>query len=485
MNEAFKELDRVFDSIIDELENPGRSYGSADLFRNLRGEKTEYADYAKVVHTVVVRVAEDKMSASINVVSTADKIRRYTIEELNRAIRSKGIVSGIDSEALMRMVSKQLFNRDVVFAKGHLPENGTDGYVEQLFEIPKDKKTVNIQKDTPICRVIAPTAGTAGADVYGHSIPAISGAPISVPKGDNTAYDKKTGILSASAGGNLSFKNGVYSVCDEYVINGGVTKENGKIEFAGNIIIRGNVTDDAVIVAEKSITINGKVNNASITAGDNISIEFAVKNSRLTTLRGDMHLMSCHDTIINCCGDIEAASLYNCTTKCIGNISCTLNQGSINAGETQCAGNVVCMTAGSRLHEKTTISVGDCTDLTAEKILLLRSSGRIENELEKINRRISTLEIQKNDLGFLTREDSDFLAAAIRIKTQKEEEKIPILERIAEIEKIERRSAEATFKVQRSLHANVNLKIKDHHRKFDVEFGRMTAYANDYGIVLS
>ena len=485
MNEAFKELDSVFDSIIDELENPGRSYGTADIFRNLHGEKTEYADYAKVVHTIVVRVADDKMSASINVISTADKIRRYTIEELNRAIRAKGIVSGIDSEALMRMVSKQLFNRDVVFAKGYRPENGIDGYIEPLVEIPKDKKALNVKKDTPICRVVAPTSGTAGADVFGHSIPAVSGAPISVPKGDNTVFDKKTGILSAGAGGNLSLKNGLYSVCDEYVINGGVTKENGRIEFAGNIIIKGNVTEDAVIIAEKSVTVNGKVNSASITAGDSINIEFSVKNSRLKTLRGDMHLMSCHDTVIDCGGDIEAASLYACTTKCIGNISCTINQGSINAGETQCVGNIVCMTAGSRLHEKTIISVGDSTDLTAEKVLLLRSASRIENELDKINRRISTLEIQKNDLGFLTREDNDFLAAAIRIKSQREEDKIPILERIAEIEKIELRSADATFKVQRSLHANVTLKIKEHHRKFDVEFGRMTAYANDYGIVLS
>ncbi|MBQ8841062.1 MAG: DUF342 domain-containing protein, partial [Ruminiclostridium sp.] len=233
MNEAFKELDSVFDSIIDEIENPGRSYGVTDIFRNLHGEKTEYADYAKVVYTIVVRVADDNMSATINVISTADKIRRYTIGELNRAIRAKGVVYGIDSEALMRMVSKQTFNRDVVFAKGSVPENGKDGYLEHLISFPEGQKVINVKADTPLCKVVPPTGGTHGSDIFGKVIPAVGGAPFTdVPKGENTEFDKKTGILSSSTGGNLSFKNGVYSICDEYVLNCNVTKENGKIEFA-------------------------------------------------------------------------------------------------------------------------------------------------------------------------------------------------------------------------------------------------------------
>ena len=91
-NAAFKELDVAFDSIIDEIENPDKPHEEVMIFRNLHGEKTEYADYAKVVHTVVVRVSDDGMTAAINVVSTAEKRRRYTIADLNRAIHSKKIV---------------------------------------------------------------------------------------------------------------------------------------------------------------------------------------------------------------------------------------------------------------------------------------------------------------------------------------------------------------------------------------------------------
>ena len=85
-NAAFKELDAAFDSIIDEIENPDKPHEEVMIFRNLHGEKTEYADYAKVVHTVVVRVSDDGMTAAINVVSTAEKRRRYTIADLNRAM---------------------------------------------------------------------------------------------------------------------------------------------------------------------------------------------------------------------------------------------------------------------------------------------------------------------------------------------------------------------------------------------------------------
>ena len=45
-NAAFKELDAAFDSIIDEIENPDKPHEEVTVFRNLHGEKTEYADYA-------------------------------------------------------------------------------------------------------------------------------------------------------------------------------------------------------------------------------------------------------------------------------------------------------------------------------------------------------------------------------------------------------------------------------------------------------
>ncbi len=485
MNEAFKELDSVFDSIIDEIENPGRSYGVTDIFRNLHGEKTEYADYAKVVYTIVVRVADDNMSATINVISTADKIRRYTIGELNRAIRAKGVVYGIDSEALMRMVSKQTFNRDVVFAKGSVPENGKDGYLEHLISIPEGQKVINVKADTPLCKVVPPTGGTHGSDIFGKIIPAVGGAPFTdVPKGENTEFDKKTGILSSSTGGNLSFKNGVYSICDEYVLNCNVTKENGKIEFSGTVIVNGNVSGEAEIVAGKNVVVKGKVTASKITAGKNIEIEYATKSSVIFS-EGDISLMNCTDSEIICKGNITCASLANCTVNCTGDIDCTVNQGNITGGTVSCIGKVSCITAGSRLHEITEINIGDCSDIITERVFLLRSLNRIENDVEKIVNRIKALELQKKDLGFLSIEDQDFLAAAKRIKKQKEADKIPLKQKIDYIEKLIDISNESVFKAQRSVHANVRLKMRDYRRDFDAEFGKVTAFVNDFGIVLS
>ena len=182
---------------------------------------------------------------------------------------------------------------------------------------------------------------------------------------------------------------------------------------------------------------------------------------------------------------MTAASLYNCKTTCTGSLDCTTNQGSITGGETRCIGRLTCITAGSRLHEKTFISVGDCSDYIAEKIMLERSLNRIESELEKITRRISTLEIQKNDLGFLTAEDDDFLSAAKRIKSQKEADKIPVLKKIKEAEEIIKSAENSVFKAQRSLHADVTLQIKNYKRVIDAEFGKITAFVNNYGIVFS
>lgn len=484
-NPAFKELDEAFDSIIDEIENPDKPHKEVTVFRNLHGEKTEYADYAQVVHTVVVRVSGDKMSAAINVVSTAEKRRRYTISDLNQAIRAKKIVHGIDSAALVRMVAKQQFNRDVVFARGTPSENGEDGEVIHLIKIPEGKRSVPIKKGAEICRIIPPTAGTPGMDVYGHALHCVPGHPITVPLGENTAYNRKENFLYAKESGSVAFENGVYVVCDELILNENITQANGKIEFSGNIIINGNVGENTIIVSEKNIHISGKITGASITAKGNITCELPAKDSVLTTERGNMTLSSCTNCVINCGGEMESASLYNCKTKCIGNLSCTINQGNINGGITECTGKVVCNTAGSRLGERTEIVVGDSSDLVAERVFLIRSATRLDNDMEKLNEKLSKLEIQKNALGFLSAEDEDFLQAAKRIKEQKMEQKEPITARIQMIEKVMAFAEEANFRTMRSLHAGVTLRIKGFRRDIDAEYGRITAFANALGIVIS
>lgn len=484
MNNALKDLDKAFDSIIDEIENPGSSHGAADIFRNLHGEKTEYADYAKVVYTIIVRVSEDRMTAVINVVSTAGKIRRYTMDELNRAIRSNGIVYGIDSGALMNMVAKQTFNTDVVFAKGSLPHDGKDGFVEHFIKL-RENAVTGVKSGAAICRVTAPEAGTAGSDVLGNPIPAANGKKIVVPKGENTVFDRKSGILSAAAGGSLRYKNGVYSICDEYVINGSVTKDDGKIEFAGNIIIKGGVQENSIVIAEKSIVITGKANGAVITAGEGVTIAGSVKNSVITAENGDISLNSCTDSTVNCGGNLTAASLYNCNTKCAGSLDCTINQGSLNGGVTKCIGKVTCTTLGSRLHEQTTVIIGDCSEYLTERVMLMRSLTRIESDIERVSDSIRTREKREKSIGFLSREDMDFLEAARRLKKQKSEECQPIKERIEAVERIIDSASDSNLKVMRFMHSNVTLQIKKHIRKIDSEFGKIVAYANDYGIVIS
>ena len=484
-NAAFKELDAAFDSIIDEIENPDKPHEEVMIFRNLHGEKTEYADYAKVVHTVVVRVSDDGMTAAINVVSTAEKRRRYTIADLNRAIHSKKIVHGIDSAALVRMVARQQFNRDVVFARGTPPENGEDGEIIHHVKFTDDKRSVPIKKGAEICRIIPPTSGTPGIDVYGRALHCTPGHPITVPLGENTAYNRKDNFLYAKESGSISFENGVYSILDELILDEHITQAHGKIEFSGNIIINGNVGDNSIIKSEKNIYIKGKVQGGSVTAKGNITVEMAVKDSVLTTEKGNMTLSSCTASVINCGGQLEAASLYNCKTKCIGDLSCTINQGNINGGTTECMGKLTCNTAGSRLGEETEIVVGDCSELVAERVFLIRSATRLDNDIEKLDEKMSKLEIQKKALGFLTAEDEDFILAAIRIKEQKLEQKEPITARINEIEKIMAFAEEANFRAMRSLHTGVTLRIKGFRRDIDAEYGRITAYANTLGIVIS
>ena len=64
----------------------------------------------------------------------------YTVEELEGALRDKGVVQGVNSEALERMVRERTYNREVLVAEGVAAKEGKDGYYDFHFNRNLDGK---------------------------------------------------------------------------------------------------------------------------------------------------------------------------------------------------------------------------------------------------------------------------------------------------------------------------------------------------------
>ncbi len=473
--DGLKELDAAFDHILMEIQDPGCPPAQNPFEQPEKEQKT--VRFRSVV-PITVRVSEDGLSASVFVCETGNE-SRYTVEELRAAVEAKGVKACIDEAVLESMAEEQIYNTEIVFARGILPVDGTDGSVSETAQPDTD-----IAKGEEICRLIPASEGKDGLDVFGNTLPAANGQTPALFEGQNTRLSEDGTVLTAAVSGRLVHRDGVFSVINEYVVRGDVKRDNNQISFAGDITIYGNVSEGANITAGGSVYIHGSVIGAEITARQ-ISIEYIVRHSSIVSRGGNIKLMNCVDSKIECDGNLSASVLLNCEVFCTGEIVCLSSQGSICGGTVSSVKRITCLIAGNHMHETTRLLLGHCSEYCREQEELKRQISVIDADIERLDKRSEMLKARKDETGKITIEDEDFLEAAARIRLQKNEEREPLAARLAYVEGIVGSAGSAELRVMRALYPGVSLAIGEKYCNIDVEYGKVLVYAGDLGIVFS
>lgn len=480
MEEDLKKLDALFDSILDEIIHPEK----AGAYRNpFIDENTgTIAELAESVTVVLVTIADDCMTAVANVMATGIKHKPFTSDDILRAASSAGVFYGIDEDAISEMVADQVINTDVTIAWGTAPVAGVDGKLHVRYEIDEGGEIPNIEKDTEICHIINPKQGRDGKDVRGRVVAAQSGKASDFRIGEGM-YKKGTRVY-AEYTGKLILRGGIYSIVNEMVLDKNIDQSSGIIGFEGTIIINGNVTGRAVVRAGRSVIIHGALGGSVIEAVKDVQVDGRVTDSSISADEGDITGGDFFDSTLVSGGKITAASLNNCTAKCIGGIECLTGHGKISGGEVYCAGDIKCLSVGTREHTETHLILGDHTEFSEEiKTLELRVQ-RLDSEISKINDQVNEIrEREKN--GTATLEEESFLDAAIRIRSQKASEKAPMQERIKKLSGIVADADKATLHVKNMLYGGTFLKISGHTQILNSDRSHATARASGNNIVIT
>lgn len=235
---------------------------------------------------VEITVSEDRMQAYVTLRKERSSELPLTKEELLNALRSAGINHGIKEEIIEDLARSPVYNTPVLVAEGTPPVDGEDGRVEllkrieltshegekiDLREIPA-KQRVIVRKGETIARIIPPTPGEEGIDVFGNPMkPRLGRVPeyrlgYNVTTKDNEIIATKSGILVIET-------NGTIHVYDTLEVDN-VDYSTGNIDFPGKVIVKGDVKPDFVVKAQEDITVKGVIEaatvisfNGSITAG--------------------------------------------------------------------------------------------------------------------------------------------------------------------------------------------------------------------------
>jgi hypothetical protein len=217
------------------------------------------------------------------------------------ALAKNGVLSGID-EAAVRTALEEPFPL-VTVAQGRPPVEPQHGKVRQMVseEVqvtgPRQREdgTVDYREVLEIPSVnpgdVVAVVEKAVAGVPGHTV---TGAVLEVPAakdvqlvlGRGVEFDAATRRVLAAAPGrpqvnHISPHRVAIKVVSEYVHQGDVSLSTGNIDFNGDVLITGDVTETMTVRAARSVKILGSASKAQIYAGLNIELKGGAINSTL------------------------------------------------------------------------------------------------------------------------------------------------------------------------------------------------------------
>lgn len=351
-----------------------------------------------------VTVSADEMSADALLLPGDPGGRAATREDLNQALREKHIVYGIDAAALETLLTERIYYRPVAVAGGKAPIDGSSGTVQLLFEnvhsgtpqIDPETGLADFHKlnwftwvnrgDLLVTRTPA-TAGEKGLTVCGRELMPKHGREVQMPRGIKVIYNNDRTEMRAATDGRVEYKNGMVQVFDVYEVPGDVDMTVGNIEFAGNVVVRGNVFSGMKIHATGEVTVFGGVQGAEIEADGDVTIMNGLQGQGVGSVITKKTLYAKfieQGTIRARC--VVTDEIINSSVECSEDVVAVGRHGFISGGDIRARRMVAAQTIGTERTPKTQIEVG--VDPAASRRYLqvqeeIKQRSRTVDELEK------------------------------------------------------------------------------------------------------
>ncbi|MCL2579678.1 MAG: FapA family protein [Oscillospiraceae bacterium] len=324
---------------------------------------------------ITVNVVRQKHEAEMLIERTGTNTVDPTHEELAAALAEKGIVAGIKEDLLLRLAADPVYNEKLIVAVGKRPEVGKPGELRYKIRTTRELKpalreddtvdykdlgyTNNVEAGQVLVEIIPPTKGEDGFDVLGAKIEGIFGKETTSPKGAGTDLDQ-AGNLVALVAGNATFNKGVISIQEVLKIKGSIDNSTGDIDFAGDIMISGDVSAGFRVTSRSNITVKGIVEGAHLKAKGDIIIGEGINgmNSGTLTAGGNIRARFMQNCTVRAGRDIYADTIMHADLECDGDVELNGKRGVLIGGSTTIAGKLVAKGIGTPNHAATNVVMG-------------------------------------------------------------------------------------------------------------------------------
>jgi uncharacterized protein (DUF342 family) len=416
-----------------------------------------------------------------------DEHAGITVEELV-ALLEKEAISGIDPQLVENFCNNagpESPQKNVLLAKGVPPEPGPDGWLEitvlsstdaarfksdaaDKIDYKNRRSFENVKPDTVVGKIHPPREGEPGRTVKNNPIPPLMGKVLKFKPGKGIRLDEDGISLRAETEGRLVQEGETLSVSEEIVINGNVDLTVGHIDFAGVVIVKGDVLDDFNVKATKGIEISGSVGACRIiSGGDLIMGSVYGKDNGFIRCLGTLQAHHLCNVDVECTGDIIVSKeIRDSVIKTLGVIN--VENGNICGGEAIALQGIEAKKVGSPIGVPTSLTAGvSYLDSDQEKELQRRFDVLCFQE-ENINYTVG--DIAKGDLNSLSgglKKRYDVLAATLEKITK--EKDLLLKEMEAYKPAAEASRANPKINIKGVLFEGVIIALGSHKEKIDIE----------------
>lgn len=364
---------------------------------------------AKVNATIEIKMPRDRMEAWAFIFPPRNEGAPLSPEAILTELKRAGINTNIDNEAVRELSKQYGYLKLGVVAHGIPPQDGKDGYIEELFprtsqvEIKaKENNTVDykdlnwlhqIAKGGAICNIIPPIEGVDGIRVTGEKANARQGREAVVPKGKNTSINENRTALIADIDGEVTFKENGFKVEQILIISGDIDNSTGNLEFIGDIIVNGDVRNGFTLKATGNITIKGMAESSQIVSGGNIQVGMGMNGNGRGCLeaKGDIKCKYLENCTVNAGGCVVSDSIVHCTVYSNDRVQVTSAIGSIIGGSVTAANEISANVVGNKSNRTTVLVLGNTPDILKEKVDLEKALKKLNDDLDESEKTLSYL----------------------------------------------------------------------------------------------
>ena len=299
-----------------------------------------------------------------------------TEEDILDNLSSRGIVYGVNREAIADMVNRRRLNEKILVAEGASAQKGNDGWYEffvrtDLPRIPAPLPNgsvdyVNIEafemvEEGEKIAVYHPAEkGVDGKNVFGEEVFGENGHERNPIKGVGFQIEEDGITYTSKLNGKFEYVNGQIVITNMIVVYEDVTAVTGKMEVDGSVHVIGSVYSGGFIQATGDIIIEHNVETARLIAGGNIMVKKGAcsKGDCFIEAGGEVSGSFFEAANINAGGNVKANYIMNSNISTMGKVIISGTKGMVLGGRVCAVKGLDVYNLGNSSHLRTIVEVG-------------------------------------------------------------------------------------------------------------------------------